>query len=122
MAGRFQGKKAVSDDSNNQWRCEGTRHKDSPAYGLPVWPANSPDISKIEALWHVLKDRTTKYQWSRGQGQKEIGRYKDIIRKEWVAILQEVINRYKWDAKSEWARAILHQKWPISHTYSSTNT
>jgi len=30
--------------------------------------------------------------------------------------------QYKWATKSEWARAILHQKWPISHSYSTTNT
>ena len=69
-------------------------HKDSPVYGLPVWPANSPDINKIEPLWRVLKDRIAKYPRPKGQGRNEIERFKDIIWKEWHAIPQEVIDKY----------------------------
>jgi len=62
---------------------------------IEEWPSNSPDLSPIEHIWKILKDRiNTNYPGllDMGKSKKAYKAFQRAIRVEWAAIDQDLID------------------------------
>jgi len=64
------------------------------------WPAQSPDLNKIEPLWNYLKDSLEEYEF-KGQSQDTKEQVKAALVQEWEKIPIELINRHCLDLQNK---------------------
>ena len=64
------------------------------------WPAQSPDLNKIEPLWDYLKDSLEEYEF-KGQSQETKEQVKAALVREWEKIPIALINRLCLDMRNK---------------------
>ena len=64
------------------------------------WPAQSPDLNKIEPLWNYLKDSLEEYEF-KGQSQETKNQVKAALVREWNKISIDLINRHCLDIQNK---------------------
>ena len=67
---------------------------------LVDWPAQSPDLNKIEPLWDYLKDSLEEYEF-KGQSQETKEQVKAALVCEWEKIPIALINRLCLDIRNK---------------------
>ena len=72
-------------------RVDTQRRRDLGIITLP-WPANSPDMNKIERCWDPLKDSVAKFTFQ-GASRETVERAKDTLRRCWDDLPQERIDK-----------------------------
>lgn len=92
----------VEDNAGSHSAAQKLREEERNHLGIRTvkWPANSPDINKIEPLWHEMKDSMAQHELP-GQSRDQLENVKRLLHIEWERLPIDLINRHCLDLRNK---------------------